>query len=186
MTTEERLRKIGWKSLVALGLFFGIGFTVGFLAGFEYGFSNRPTDSSLEARSEGVVPPSPNASIEPPQSASLGALQNENTKGYDADDEGEAVIESGEFTLAEHELGDDENGLFISGTVVNRSQNAFDAVQVSFELCDTKGNAYATVTDRTTERMDPGDSWGFVVYIPYAEMKQFHSYRLQGIMGIRK
>lgn len=182
MTIEERVRKIGWKTLVALGLFFGAGFTAGFLTGFEYGFGNRPPASPTEVRSADTEPLLQDATTASEPDASRDVVQNEAAEIFGE----EAEIDDEEFALTEHELGDDENGLFISGTVVNRSQNAFDAVQVAFELCDTKGRPYATITDRTTERMDPGDSWGFVVYIPYSEMKQFHSYRLQGIMGVRK
>lgn len=186
MTIEERLRKIDRKTLAVLGLFLGIGFTVGFLTGFGYGYANRPALPQVTQRGEETAAAQPNEIASSVQAVSLDAISSDRAEFDEEDDSSETPIENGEFTLTEHELDDDENGLFISGTVVNQSKNAFDAVQVVFELCDAKGKPYTTVSDRTTERMEPGDSWGFVVYIPYSEMRLFDSYRLQGIMGIRK
>lgn len=175
MTIEERLHKTGKKALAALGLFFGIGFTAGFLTGFGYGHAgNQPPLQEEDAGGRSADAFLPALSIDVP------AEPGEEDGAWNISDE------SGEFALTEHELGDDENGFYISGTVANLSKSAFDAVQIAFELCDAGGNPYATVTDRTTERMEPGDSWGFVVYIPYAEMPAFDSYRLQGVMGVRR
>jgi hypothetical protein len=100
---------------------------------------------------------------------------------YDAD-----VLFDSELLLEEHELGEDENGLFVYGTIFNRSSHAYDAVRVTFDLCDGKGQPYSGITDITHDRMEPGDSWGFTIYIPYTEMDLFSSYRLQSIMGTAK
>lgn len=88
--------------------------------------------------------------------------------------------------LTTHDLGEDENGLFISGTIYNRAELAYDAVKVIFDLCDDEGVAYSYVTDSISGNMHPGDSWSFSIYIPYMELVRFSSYRLQNIMGVRK
>lgn len=190
MTIKERFRGISGKVFAVLGLFFGLGFTVGFLTGFGYGNILRPPlppeTRQSAAKSKGA--PSLNATpgvrqTSPPSAASADnrSMNDDGTTGQD-----DVSIEDGEFALLEHELGDDENGAYISGTVVNRSENAFDAAQIVFELCDARGRPFTTISDRTTERMDPGDLWGFTIYIPYTDLRSLDSYRLQGIMGVRK
>lgn len=184
MTIEERVRKIGGKALVALGVFFGLGFTIGFLVGFGYGHvtpSPLPEGTrQIAEKGKGAVSTDvPRSGIRqgaPPLAASEDNIELDNL----------VSIKDGEFELINHELNDDENGIYISGTVANRSKNAFDAAQIVFELCDTRGKPFTTISDRTTERMDPGDLWGFVVYIPYTDLRSMDSYRLQGIMGVRK
>lgn len=177
MTFEERLLKTGKKTLAVLGVFFGIGFTVGFLTGLGYGYAGNRAPAAQEDAGERQqdtpsepLPAYDDAPTDDNAGVGLAAIRDA----------------SEELSVAEHELGDDENGFFISGKVVNHSQRAYDAVQVAFELCDARGNRYATVTDRTTERMESGDAWGFVVYIPYDQAPFFHSYRLQGIMAVTK
>lgn len=95
-------------------------------------------------------------------------------------------FENIELVLESDQLDDDENGLYISGIVVNRSNHPFDAVRIEFELCDKEGKAYSSVTETSGERMELGDSWGFTIYIPYSEMDLFSSYKLHSIMGTTK
>jgi hypothetical protein len=89
-----------------------------------------------------------------------------------------------DLILTEDGIGTDENGFFISGTVLNTSAHAFDAVRITFDLCGRSGEPYADVTDASNARMEPGDVWGFTIYIPYMNMEKFSSYRLQSIMGV--
>jgi len=161
---------------VALGVFFGLGFLAGFLMGFGYA-SVKPV-----VVAEQTPQAAPQAAFSADKEEPVTAKEEEKRE----EEENETGVADGELALTEHEMGDDESGIYIAGTVVNRAESAFDAAQIAFELCDSGGKPFTTVTDRTTERMEPGDSWGFVVYIPYADLPSFDSYRLQGIMGVRK
>lgn len=164
---------------VALGVFFGLGFLAGFLMGFGYASVKPPVVAAEQAPQT-----APQAALSADKEESVAAKEEEKEKKEEEEDE--IGVVDGELALTEHEMGDDESGIYIAGTVVNRAESAFDAAQIAFELCDSGGKPFTTVTDRTTERMEPGDSWGFVVYIPYADLPSLDSYRLQGIMGVRK
>lgn len=190
MTIKERIRGISGKALVVLGVFFGLGFTIGFLTGFGYSSATRPPTPAGSRQNADEIKGALSSDGRPAvgHAAPPPAAPKSNIS---ADEDGEGStnnvsVADGEFALLEHGLNDDENGVYISGTVLNRSQNAFDAAQIVFELRDARGRTYTTVSDRTTERMDPGDSWGFIIYIPYTDLRPLDSYRLQGIMGVRK
>jgi hypothetical protein len=155
-----------YKTVILAGIFFGLGFAAGFLAGFNFD------------RGEAQLP--------------LGAFAEDNSVSSDASaavplplarQDDEAAEMDSDLVLEDDELGEDENGLFISGTIYNRSSHGYDAVRATFDLCDAGGLAYGGVTDVTYDRMAPGDSWGFTIYIPYSEMDKFSSYRLHSIMG---
>jgi hypothetical protein len=88
------------------------------------------------------------------------------------------------LVLDDHWMDSDDNGLFIAGTVRNASGHAFSGVRIAFDLLDSGGEPYTAVTDKATERMEPGDTWGFTMYIPYSEMDKFSSYRFQSVMGV--
>jgi hypothetical protein len=168
----------GGKILALLGVFFGVGFMTGFFTGYGY----RPA-SPARGGATAV-----NASAQPaPEGGGVSrdaAPEDPKTEyGEDEAYEENSVPPDSGLALTEHELGEDENGLFVSGTVVNRSDLGYDAVRVTFDLCDATGKAYGGVTDVTYDRMVPGDSWGFTIYIPYSEMGLFSSYRLQSIIG---
>jgi hypothetical protein len=164
------------KKIAALaGIFIGIGFAAGFLAGFSYrGVEPRQLEEFASAVNDGAE--------ETPGLASAG----EGLPGGGPEDEDSEYPLDAELILESHELGEDENGLFISGTIYNRSSHAYDAARVTFDLCDEQGKAYSGVTDITHDRMERGDSWGFTIYIPYSEMSLFSSYRLNSIMGTTK
>jgi hypothetical protein len=57
------------------------------------------------------------------------------------------------LVLGGHSLDEDENGLFISGTVINMSDHAFDAVRIAFDLRDSQNQPYSYVADTATETM---------------------------------
>jgi hypothetical protein len=160
------------KKLVALvGIFFGFGFVAGFLSGFN-------CDRILAERRDRDVVTAERTSV----SADKFIAPVRSADPAPPEEQGEAQFDS-ELVLEGHELEEDENGLFISGTIYNRSTHGFDAVRVTFDLCDSKGKAYSGITDITHDKMEPGDSWGFTIYIPYSDMGLFSSYRLQSIMG---
>ncbi|MDR3253988.1 MAG: FxLYD domain-containing protein [Synergistaceae bacterium] len=180
---ETRGSKLAPKTAVLLGFFFGLGFLAGFLAASRYdeaqfsAFAPRPGDGIVARLPDETGTPFfavelPSRDIGP-EIASL---------------PGEALdlLFDSELVLEEHELGEDENGLFIYGTIFNRSSHPYDTVRVAFDLCDDKGQAYSGITDITRDRMAPGDSWGFTMYIPYSDMDLFSSYRLQSIIGATK
>jgi hypothetical protein len=171
----------GDKRIVALlGIFFGLGFTAGFFTGFGYmDIMARNKEAAVAAYERGE--PSRAGAVGEP--AAVKSADGSNEISHESDDEAE--YDSG-LIISEHELGEDENGLFISGTIYNRSSHGYDAVRVTFDLCDSKGEAYTDVTDITRSRVEPGDYWGFTIYIPYSEMILFSSYRLQSIMGTAK
>jgi hypothetical protein len=168
----------GGKILALLGIFFGIGFMTGFFTGYGY----RPA-MTAQGGAAGAGQGGPLKAASPDAAA---YEDGETLAGQDVHDGppewGESLPDSG-LALEEHGLDEDENGLFVYGTILNRSSHSYDAVRVTFDLCDASGNAYSGITDVTYDKMSPGDSWGFVIYIPYAEMGLFSSYRLQSIIG---
>lgn len=167
------LRLTRQATLAIIGALVGSGFLVGFLTGFGYGFMRGHKAKPEPAAAMEV------ATAEP---AALSAdIVPESLKR-----EAELPVENGGFDLAEHDLGEDENGFYISGTVKNRSGRAFDSVRVAFSLHDANGETYSVIEDRTADRMEDEDSWGFVVYIPYTDIRSLDSYSLQGIMGVRR
>lgn len=170
------------KTLIALGIFCGLGFMSGFFTGFGY--------ARHEYRETAAVYGSP----EPPISSDFNKTLSEdqsNIKETTSPDvelarDDDSSMQNIELSLEKQELGSDENGTFISGTVANRSDHAFDAVQIQFELCDKDNVSYSTLTERYTERIEPGDSWEFTIYIPYSDINRFESYKLHGLMGTTK
>jgi hypothetical protein len=173
--------KYGGKKIVALlGIFFGLGFAAGFLTGFGY--------LDIMARNETPSAAAYWGGDYARVAALAGPIDAKSDDGArdTSQENGEEAGYGSELMLSGHELGEDENGLFISGTIYNKSQHGYDAVRVTFDLCDSEGEAYTDVTDITHNRMAPGDYWGFTIYIPYSEMLLFSSYRLQSIMGTTK
>ncbi|MDR1943985.1 MAG: hypothetical protein LBQ19_04100 [Synergistaceae bacterium] len=161
------------KFVILIGLLFGLGYMTGFFSGFGYGKFKAPAERQVAVAT--------NAPSLPDAAAAFGLPGAE-----EEHDEDDAVLLDSELVLGEHELGEDENGLFISGMIFNRSPHGYDAVRVAFDLCDSNGGAYSGITDVTYERMEPGDSWGFTIYIPYSDMSLFSSYKLHSIMGTSK
>jgi len=148
------------KTPASFGLFFGMGFLCGFFVCLAT--EQTPRDA-------------------PPDSAAASVL------AVSADSRGALAIEGNiDLALEDERMDSDENGLFITGTVKNISAHSFDAARIAFDLCDRGGEPYTVVTDRNAERMEPGDVWGFTIYIPYTDMDKFSSYRLQSIMGITR
>ncbi|GHV53430.1 hypothetical protein FACS1894216_11410 [Synergistales bacterium] len=177
MSAETPGRNSALRLFALLGLFFGIGFASGFgVRSLIYNgtYGNAAAAQVSEAQTEDAV--SPDELI-------AGAVSSDARVIPVITDEPEPDTD---LVLTEHELDDDDNGLFISGTVYNKSTHAYDAVSVTFELCDAKGNPYSAVTDSSRDRMERGDSWGFTIYIPYKDITRFSSYRLQNIMGTTK
>jgi hypothetical protein len=162
-TTGNNSKTSGGKVIILLGLFFGLGFMTGFFTGYGY---ERPHPGERKSAIASAAPETVVARDE----------------GAPEDGEG-GIPPDSELALEEQELGEDENGLFVSGTVHNRSRHSYDAVRVTFDLCDSSGRAYSGISDITYDKMAPGDSWGFTIYIPYSDMALFSSYRLQSIMG---
>jgi hypothetical protein len=146
------------------------------MTGFFTGYGYRPAGFARGDASASAAPP---AQLFGDGGDAMTPIEETNEQ-----DESDETIEfdSG-LSLEEHALDEDENGLFVSGTIINKSDHGYDAVRVTFDLCDAEGRAYSGVTDVTYDRMAPGDSWGFTIYIPYSEMRLFSSYRLQSIIG---
>ncbi|MDR1515835.1 MAG: FxLYD domain-containing protein [Synergistaceae bacterium] len=161
--------------MVLLGIFFGIGFMTGFFTG--YGFKPQGFARGDEAVTPRYVSSGDGVTLGAPDKT------DEETRWRQTEESDVPVAFDSGLSLEEHELGEDENGLFVSGTIVNKSDHSYDAVRVTFDLCDAAGKAYSGVTDVTYDRMAPGDLWGFTIYIPYSEMGLFSSYRLQSIIG---
>jgi hypothetical protein len=171
-------------------LFFGVGYTAGFFSGFGYSKSWARFDAA------GVLyqQPEPGGTsvdttlgaltADVPQDAVLKETPEGDGQYTDEEYDGEPGLDGIDLVLSGHSLDEDENGLFISGTVVNMSDHVFNAVRIAFDLCDSQNQPYSYVADTATETMEPGDSWGFTLYIPYTEMRMFSSYRLQSIMGV--
>jgi hypothetical protein len=167
-------RNSALRLFALLGLFFGIGFASGFgVRSLIYGetYDNAAAAQESAAQIEDAAPP--------------GALAD-GAVSPDAQAMTDEPEPEADLVLTEHELDDDDNGLFISGTVYNNSPHAYDAVSITFELCDAQGNAYSAVTDSSRDRMERGESRSFTIYIPYKDITQFSSYRLQNIMGTTK
>jgi hypothetical protein len=170
----------GRRLVLFLALFFGAGYSLGFFTGLGYSkfyaageFAETP-DVPSDETSPAPMPESPDDSAGMP----------ETSEPADDPPDADPDMQGIDLVLGNHSLDEDENGLFISGTVINRSDHAFDAVRIAFDLCDSNDRPYSYVTDTAAGRMEPGDSWGFTIYIPYTEMSLFQSYRLQSIMGV--
>ena len=182
MAIKKPIIRSNMKTLIALGVFCGLGFMSGFFTGFGYArYEYREIIAAYDRP-------------EPPMSEDLNLSASEDLKSSDeatspdfelAEEDGTAMPNI-ELSLEKHELGSDENGTFITGTVANRSDHAFDAVQIQFELCDKDNVSYSTLTERYTERIESGDSWEFTIYIPYSDINSFASYKLHGLMGTTK
>jgi hypothetical protein len=187
LKTEKKTIFAG-KFFLALALFFGLGYAAGFFSGFGYSRSLAERDvigASHKPQWTGRISPdaargTPTEDVLPDQTPD----EVETGAQYVEEPDAEPSPGDIDLVLGEHSLGEDENGLFISGTVINRSSHAFNAVRIAFDLCDSRNRPYNYVTDTATETMEPGDSWGFTIYIPYTEMGMFSSYRLQSIMGV--
>ncbi|MDR1916030.1 MAG: FxLYD domain-containing protein [Synergistaceae bacterium] len=178
------------------GLFFGVGFTLGFLICF--GFLRAKVNAELLMYSNAM--PASERELAPASSSlpeggkdnlsmAVSALSQDSSpppSGPSGTDTETTAMPTRDIdlVLSEHELGEDENGIFISGTVLNDSVHAFDAIRVAFDLCDRSGEPYSSVSDWSNEHMEPGDVWGFTIYIPYTDMDKFSSYKLQSIMGV--
>jgi hypothetical protein len=169
--TGNSAGSLGWKIWALLGIFFGIGFMTGFFTGYGYRPAIIAQGGETVAQSQALLPQE--------DKDGAGKLPEE-------DETDETALPDSGLVLEEHGLDEDENGLFVSGTISNRSIHSYDAVRVTFDLCDASGKAYSGITDVTYDKMASGDSWGFVIYIPYAEMELFSSYRLQSIIGAAK
>lgn len=164
-------------TIALLGLFFGLGFVAGFFCCYAYLDQRNPVQV-LEVRTS----PQPEHSD---STADQSPLELPSPDDSQVEEPQIVEIES-ELALEGDYLGEDENGYFIGGVIINKSDHAFDAVRIAFDLCDSRGAAYGQVTDRIMERMEPGDSWGFTIYILYTDMPSFATYRLHSIMGVTK
>ena len=156
----------------ALGVFFGTGFLCGFLCGYKYAADNIACDFPVVIRenvtSGDVLPLDASRDVAPEGAAA------------EAD-----PVDIG-LVLEDYWMDSDDNGLFIAGAIRNEDKGAFDSVRVAFDLLDSRENAYSAVTVRNDERMEPGDTWDFTVYIPYSEMDKFNSFRFQSVMGVKR
>ena len=156
----------------ALGVFFGTGFLCGFLSGYKYAAYNLVCEFPVSVRED---------------AASGGALPVD--ASWDVVPEGAASetdpVDIG-LVLEDYWMDSDDNGLFIAGAIRNADKSAFDSVRVAFDLLDGRENAYSAVTVRNDERMEPGDTWDFTVYIPYSEMDKFNSFKFQSVMGVKR
>ena len=147
----------------ALGIFFGTGFLCGFLSGYRYAALNLKDVVSGDAQFYEL---------------SHDEVSEEAAAEADIGDIG--------LVLDDYWMDSDDNGLFITGAIRNSDKGAFDSVRVAFDLLDGVENAYSAVTARNDERMEPGDTWDFTVYIPYSEMDKFNSFRFQSVMGVKR
>lgn len=93
--------------------------------------------------------------------------------------------EAPSLVLVSQEIGEDAEGLFIYGTVKNISGHDYDVVQVEFDLCDNQERPYHVLKEKTTERLQNNESWGFTLYIPYTEREKFASYHFRSLSGAR-
>jgi hypothetical protein len=164
------------KVTILVGLFFGAGFLCGFLSGYKYAGAIIVCELPpvfREISREGPV----GLSEDLKESVKIGVSET-------ASNETEATGDIG-LTIEEHWMDSDDGGLFIAGIVKNSGLQEFDAVRIAFDLLDERGLAYSAVTDINDGGMEPGASWDFTIYIPYAEMDKLKSYRLQSIMGVK-
>jgi len=156
----------------ALGIFFGTGFLCGFFSGYRFAAINfvreLPVIINEDETSDDVRLSEPLWDEIPEEAA--------------------AVIDTGDIglVLEDYWMDSDDNGLFITGAIRNADTGAFDSVRVAFDLLDGNENAYSAATVRNDERMEPGDTWDFTVYIPYTEMDKFNSFRFQSVMGVKR
>jgi hypothetical protein len=162
------------KKTSALGIFFGVGFLCGFLVGFGYASFNIKIETQVIGQTKDVAAPA-----SPDNGMVVSVLVPNETKEPD----GVSSVDI-DLVLDDHWMDSDENGLFITGAVINESDHSFTGVRIAFDLTDSNGEPYTTVTDTAKERMAPSDTWGFTIYIPYSDMDKFSSYRLQSIMGV--
>ncbi len=93
--------------------------------------------------------------------------------------------EAPSLVLVSQEIGEDAEGLFIYGTVKNISGHDYDVVQVEFDLCDNQERPYHVLKEKTTERLQNNESWGFTLYVPYTEREKFASYHFRSLSGVR-
>ena len=156
----------------ALGIFFGTGFLSGFLSGYRYAADNIARELPVLANKD---------------IATGGELFSE-FSWETVFEEAVAEIDTGGIGLVldEYWIDSDEHGLFIAGAIRNEDRGAFDSVRVAFDLLDNRENAYSAVTVRNDERMEPGETWDFTIYIPYGEMNKFNSFRFQSVMGVKR
>lgn len=179
MSDDRRDESARYRLTALLGIFFGLGFVLGFLSGYIY-LQSSDSIQIVELRrpattvtGEGETAQETGGDLPaPPEEA---AAQPEEPRQMES-----------ELALDGDYLGEDENGFFIGGVIINRSSHAFDAVRITFDLCDSAGESYYQVWDNVADRMESGDSWGFTIYIPYPEMSNFDSYRLHSIMGVTR
>jgi len=159
----------------ALGIFFGTGFLCGLFSGYKYAdnfFYELPVIIRENA-----------ASVDVPLAGVMRDAASE-----DVEAEADIEIDTGDIglVLEDYWMDSDDNGLFIAGAIRNADSGAFDSVRVAFDLLDSRESAYSAVTVRNDERMEPGDTWDFTIYIPYAEMDKFNSFRFQSVMGVKR
>ncbi|MDR1650776.1 MAG: FxLYD domain-containing protein [Synergistaceae bacterium] len=165
------------KKAILLGLFFGMGFASGFFSGFFYaGTIPEPAFPAPGGKQSAEITEPP-AEIRP----DAPAVASGEPETPPLPIKGNIDLE-----LIDSWMDSDENGLYITGTVKNISSHSFDAVRVAFDLCDSGGKPYTTVTDRNSELMEPGDEWGFTIYIHYTDIEKLSAYRLQSIMGVTR
>ena len=157
----------------ALGIFFGTGFLCGFLSGYRYAAIDLAAYELPANIREDTAPGDAQFSEFQPDEVS-------------EDMAAETGIGDIGLVLEDYWIDSDDNGLFIAGAIRNADMSAFDAVRVAFDLLDGRGNAYSAVTARNDERMEPGDTWDFTVYIPYSEMDKFNSFGFQSVMGVKR
>jgi hypothetical protein len=162
------------KKAAAAGILFGAGFMCGALSGYNYAAGNIVCE--VPPISSGVV----NMSLPetPGDEAEISADIPDFSEPGDMEDIG--------LSLQEHWMDSDEHGIYIAGMIKNDGLNPFDAVRVTFDLCDSDGKAYSAVTAKNDERIEPEESWDFTAYLPYSDMNRFDSYRLQSIMGVKR
>jgi hypothetical protein len=163
-----------YKATVALGIFFGAGFLCGFLSGYRYAAANLVCEVPRAAQN-----------FKGASSGDFSGSSDERVSAVSEDAPIDAASDIG-LVLEDYWMDSDDNGLFIAGAVKNADASAFDSVMVAFDLLDDHEQAYSAVTRRNNERMEPGDSWDFTIYIPYSEMDKFKSYRLQSVMGVKR
>ena len=96
----------------------------------------------------------------------------------------QSVDEWGDLKVEFHELGEDDNGLFIHGSIKNGMEKNYSALQIEFELLDNDGKGYYIVRERLNEGLNKGEKWNFTTYIPYSEQQLFSSYKLYSLTAI--
>ena len=158
--------------VAAFGIFFGAGFLAGFLTGYKYAADN------LVCELPAIIPENAASDDARLPAASWDAVPEESVTEAGTGDIG--------LVLEDYWMDSDDNGLFIAGAIRNADKGAFDSVRVAFDLLDNRENTYSAVTARNDERMEPGDTWDFTIYIPYAEMDKFNSFRFQSVMGVKR